>query len=809
MSTAESPTVISECGTVDAAKLLAAGPESEELVKRVGLEAAERSSVILYNWDALRHILDRHEDTIRKRWTKKTKARKKTILYEAWGGEMPRLHRPDIKYLIKEETELKTDGVMRQRPMGEFKWPHINLEDLSCDKPMLCLLNTRARYLPAVFVYHEIQSCSLGISSNTLVPLTLHGYAMYLEGETVESYGKLMAFTEDSHLIGGFQPGIGLLILEIQQKIMEFLVKWCETLLQQPAQTLIDQFSVPTGTLAPIQIACSWPTIEILARYTPYLAPERTNFSGLKDFLEARYFQAQDHVWALREDPGYFEEVVYQYADHQPEGLLDSTNKPHPNYNKPTFWRATLANLVSEAYHSVIIWDVLVKQAKLVVALQEQHASALDAKHELPPAYKREIQLLKALLLYVSHVPRAKLKHTLPAAPPIRKFFVLAKLGNGQMVARFRDGMDGENDPLLRAHFELQNDGDCIRFGYKDLVDEMERVVFAQSEQVKRITPLIAEYFSDLGLSVLAMDEINNYHPWAADFVSSRLTVMEELYPQTFWDWQELCGKAPSFAFHTVGTPSLVDFSYPCDQRQSRNNAIAMWRAERNLDVFWKEVDRQYEEKTGRTFDKAFAHRFSARHELERIPEWIEPLEDMVMENKGSQKAKAKSNDLRKAMSDFKLQDKNSSINVVIGQVVVDDIVSELSEGNPSKGKRHIEARIKLDPTAFRAFKALFYTPLELDRPGDMAWKGFLHFMSAMSFSPFKLYGSLWHFKHSDARSIQFHEPLPSSTVSLRTAMRIGRRLKRTYKWHPDMFEKDSAASISSRRLHAVASGGT
>jgi hypothetical protein len=90
-----------------------------------------------------------------------------------------------------------------------------------------------------------------------------------------------------------------------------------------------------------------------------------------------------------------------------------------------------------------------------------------------------------------------------------------------------------------------------------------------------------------------------------------------------------------------------------------------------------------------------------------------------------------------------------------------------------------------------------------------MAWKGFLHFMSAMSFSPFKLYGSLWHFKHSDARSIQFHEPLPSSTVSLRTAMRIGRRLKRTYKWHPDMFEKDSAASISSRRLHAVASGGT
>jgi hypothetical protein len=33
--------------------------------------------------------------------------------------------------------------------------------------------------------------------------------------------------------------------------------------------------------------------------------------------------------------------------------------------------------------------------------------------------------------------------------------------------------------------------------------------------------------------------------------------------------------------------------------------------------------------------------------------------------------------------------------------------------------------------------------------------------------------------------------------------MRMGRRLKRTYKWHPNMFEKDSAASNSSWWLHA------
>jgi hypothetical protein len=41
--------------------------ETQKTVKIVGLEAAGRSSIILYCWNLLGNILDRHEDSLRKR----------------------------------------------------------------------------------------------------------------------------------------------------------------------------------------------------------------------------------------------------------------------------------------------------------------------------------------------------------------------------------------------------------------------------------------------------------------------------------------------------------------------------------------------------------------------------------------------------------------------------------------------------------------------------------------------------------------------------------------------------------------------
>lgn len=60
-----------------------------------------RSSAIMANHDRPRCILDRHERSIHKRWTKKTKQRRLQILLDGWP-DMPTMRRPDFAVLRRE-----------------------------------------------------------------------------------------------------------------------------------------------------------------------------------------------------------------------------------------------------------------------------------------------------------------------------------------------------------------------------------------------------------------------------------------------------------------------------------------------------------------------------------------------------------------------------------------------------------------------------------------------------------------------------------------------------------------------------------
>jgi hypothetical protein len=461
---------------------IAAGPETEKLAGKVALEAAGHSSLLLYNWNLLGQILDRHEDSLRKRWIKKTKVWRKTILSKAWYPNMPLCHRPDIDHLATEKKKLLEEGILVKRPVNTFIWPYINMEDLIRDKPILCLLNTRARYSPATFVDHELEFCRLGLDTDTIVPpLKLNGYTMHLDGETVESYGKLVAWGDNSNPRAGFKPGDGMLILEIQEQVMEFLVKWCEAVLNKPADVLVSQF--PIGPrLGPVVIVSQWPTIEILATYAPYVIPVETNFYRLKDFINARYSAAQDHIWALREDPGYFQDTVLQYSEHRAELILDSMGNVHWTYDNPQFWDRTLSTVVDNAYRAVAVWDVLAKQVRLVISLQKKYARELDPRYPLPPEYRKHVQLLRGLLLHSSKNPHTNMKNMLPASPRVRNLWERENL-NGKVMAKIRCDIDEERDPLLWVYLKLQNDDEYHRYGHKDLVDEMEKLVFAQPGQ--------------------------------------------------------------------------------------------------------------------------------------------------------------------------------------------------------------------------------------------------------------------------------------------------------------------------------------
>ncbi|KAE9380624.1 hypothetical protein N431DRAFT_498454 [Stipitochalara longipes BDJ] len=744
---------------------------SDDLFRSIAKEASERSSIILFSWHTLGMLLDRHEGTLRNRWIKKSQTWRKTILSKTWPN-MPLFHRPDIHHLSREAIRLAENETVEERPKGAFMWPHINMEDLSRDKPILCLLNTRARCPPATLVDYELDNCALGIISGTIVPLQLYGYSMQLEGDTVQTYGKVVAMGVDNGLRAGFTPGDGLLILEIQQKTIEFLIKLCEAILDKTTDALLTQFSA-VSQLAHLEIVSSWRTIENLTTYAPYIPPQNTCFKRLADYLFARHSIAQDHISALRENPGYFEDTVFQFGEHRPEGIRDSLRRISSSYDEPPFWDRTLLGMVDNIYRSIVLWDVLFKQVLVVLAIEKQYAGELDPGYPLPPEYKKQIRLFHGLLKYCAEDQRQILNYLLPTSPLLRESFARMTVnGNTAFVAR--DNADLEQDPLLWIFLKIWDPAEYNYYGHKAMVDEMERLVFSQPEQRKRISPMVAEHFSGFGLLLLMQLEIEHYHPWAAEFAfldqENMDWIAEEVPTILSADFFELGEKAVSFVLNEFGTPHHLKFSYPCDQRQTRDNAQAMWKAEKNLDLFWQEADRQFQKMTGKTLVTTFANRFTVNFELERTPEWIEPCEQLLTEQDARKHTKAKTESLEKDMSDLQLQAINSPNP---GQAII-----------PAEWKQ----LFKLDQRGFRVFKALFYMPSDQDGPKEIAWGDFLHFMSGMRFMPMKLYGNLWHFFHEYAQPTQFYEPQPDSRILLCVAMRMGRRLKRTYEWHPEMF---------------------
>lgn len=114
-------------------------------------------------------------------------------------------------------------------------WPYINQEDLLKPKALLLLLNTRGRNPPHDFAGADYEAMHLGLVSKKLVPVFLNEYVMILHGAyDAGEYGKLISWDEHPdafkwlHNRKQFLPGEGLVILEAQERLIQFLVACCQ-----------------------------------------------------------------------------------------------------------------------------------------------------------------------------------------------------------------------------------------------------------------------------------------------------------------------------------------------------------------------------------------------------------------------------------------------------------------------------------------------------------------------------------------------------------------------------------------------------
>jgi hypothetical protein len=121
----------------------------EKTLEDIQEESLERGKDIWRAWAYLKNIVERHEVSIRKRWSKTTNHNRRQILQKAW----PKIPVYSLPHIVAYRAESMEQRIKQTKYRDAYMFPHINLPDLSDNrKNLLMFLNKRGRYAPFLFV---------------------------------------------------------------------------------------------------------------------------------------------------------------------------------------------------------------------------------------------------------------------------------------------------------------------------------------------------------------------------------------------------------------------------------------------------------------------------------------------------------------------------------------------------------------------------------------------------------------------------------------------------------------------------------
>ncbi|KAL8680293.1 MAG: hypothetical protein Q9224_006952, partial [Gallowayella concinna] len=391
-------------------------------------KASEHSEAIFTDQQVLVNILDRHKDTLIKRWLKKTNMQRHKVLTEAYPG-IPSTHRPDF-WAFRKESQAQIRAGTHYRDY--WLLPHLNLEDLVKPKNLIYFLRSRARNFPGVFVNADANSVHLGYVIQAIMPSYLSGHTMLLAGQnTQQHYGRMSSWDDDVEAFDkmstgiGLQPGEGLQVLEIQMRIMQFLRRTTGIILRDLA---LDDLNLPKqpGPLQDLSVlgGSEWPSLAQEVEESPYKIPNILDMDRLQTIVQSRRDEAEDHIWSLREDPSYFQDVASEWSEHRQERLLTANGKSHPILRQDTFWERVFSNVVVNAYTDLVAWTLISKEIDQLIRLQERHGAGAGPTGGLPTDVLHALAHFENLIEQLTKGVIGNWKVGMVASPALREHYV-------------------------------------------------------------------------------------------------------------------------------------------------------------------------------------------------------------------------------------------------------------------------------------------------------------------------------------------------------------------------------------------------
>ncbi|GJJ74586.1 hypothetical protein EMPS_06944 [Entomortierella parvispora] len=763
---------------------------------------------IFDDWNLLNRIILRHEASIQKRWLKKSREQRRNTLLHAWP-QMPKKHLPDLEVYLDENSNQPSNN-------PAYLWPSINQEDLLRPKILLIFLNARGRHYPSVFTAADELSFKLGRVGGKKMPGFLNEYTMLFTGRNSRfTYGQLYSWDEHEDVFdwqmsgSAHNPGLGLMILEVQERIYRFLVNCCLRILHMTRKDAMDDIT-PIGPEPPAISMIDGPMYSLsdVAAATPYSVPAKLDLGRLRELIAARRSTAEDHFWSLREDPGYFEKALLEMKDHRGETLLDIRGRPHSlmsTWKSNEFWKRVVSKLILEASGMLEVWHILLSQIDKLIALQKKYDGQLKVESPLPEELLMAFLDLEFSIDVYMKIPLTSLKQTVVASPPLRRWFARMPEENPRMIAvtpKPSVSKDETQTRLLWLFQTLFDERQRFLIGVLPVLDMMERLVQNDPKSRDLFSSIVADSISDYSLLAEVQRQIQLFQPWASTFEHDAVERTKIIRPRYIARTKRLAQVEEAFGSidTSVADPSDKKFYYPADKRRTKENTLAMQKAEKNLDEFWDMVDRTLLKTVNNSKNGEWTCLLPPDRTLQRTPDWVEPAPAVSVLDR-----KKAGDQVEELMLGLELRSESTTDNKETKQQQKEKVKTRGTAAAPAaktttegtKEETNVSSQVepqptfKLDKKALKVFSTLFYQPSTSSKPGEIPWSDFLHAMTKTGFTAEKMLGSAWHFSPINTdmgRSIQFHEPHPSSKIPFNIARGFGRRLFRNYGWRGDMF---------------------
>jgi hypothetical protein len=438
----------------------------------------------------------------------------------------------------------------------------------------------------------------------------------------------------------------GLAVLQLQADLYTFLVQICKAIIAHISENLTAQVSpkaaakATTNSYDPFELEMGVNSSIRRQLEANYKLPGLPDLDHLKDMVSARCSAAEVHIWALREDPSYFETNVRGFRDHQRDllsckGLSGTTQN---NYSNATpMWESALNQML---YTSAAIYEYWTWVSKLVSRLQEVYdthdlsfTSGLPCK-EYVLAF---LVLHDALELGTRHF--LKVATTLFQCSPNSRPFHYVDLEKREygFINIIREVI--RYDPFTTHINHIEVDRILAEIDRRIVSGLPSQFVFVEWMQRAIDKDTKRKYFSDLSIDWIAevlvmlrcLQPLEYHSPWIKVFqIRAKKPGMRRQVENFTSPWT-----ATLSAYARIdigddvaeygtphGTPYRGNFEYSIDHRRTAHTVKVLRNAESNLDMFWKEAD-QYM-KTSQIMSPRLRNLIARRTPV-RTPEWVDP----------------------------------------------------------------------------------------------------------------------------------------------------------------------------------------